>query len=111
MQEVEDATITQNEKLAETQKQFEIVNSGIAQSRDKTSVMKSSIEECNHLRLNVSQIMMSLSAISAENAAASTETADSMQILNQTIAELLEESKKLLDISSKLEADMQFFQL
>lgn len=111
MQEVEDATTAQNEKLAETQKQFEIVNSGIAQSRDKTSVMKSSIEECNQLRLNVSQIMMSLSAISAENAAASTETADSMQTLNQTIAELLEESKKLLDISSKLEEDMQFFQL
>ncbi len=111
MQEVEDATNAQNEKLAETQKQFEIVNSGIAQSRDKTSVMKSSIEECNQLRLNVSQIMMNLSAISAENAAATSETADSMQILNQTIAELLSESQKLLDISSKLEEDMQFFQL
>lgn len=111
MQEVEEATTTQNEKLAETQKQFEIVNSGIAQSRDKTSVMKSSIDECNQLRLNVSQIMMNLSAISAENAAATSETADSMQILNKTITELLSESQKLLDISTKLEQDMQFFQL
>lgn len=111
MQEVEDATNAQNEKLTETQKQFEIVNSGIAQSRDKTSVMKASIEECNQLRLSVSQIMMNLSAISAENAAATSETADSMQILNQTISELLSESQKLLAISSKLEEDMQFFQL
>ena len=55
--------------------------------------------------------MMNLSAISAENAAATSETADSMQILNRTISELLTESQKLLDISSKLEQDMQFFKL
>ncbi|MGN0143188.1 MAG: methyl-accepting chemotaxis protein [Roseburia sp.] len=111
MQEVEEATITQNEKLSETQKQFEIVNSGIAQSRDKTSIMKESIDECNELRLNVSHIMTNLSAISAENAAATSETAESMQVLNRTISELLNESKKLLDISSNLEKDMQFFDL
>lgn len=111
MQEVEEATNAQNEKLLETQKQFEIVNTGIAQSRDKTSIIKSSIDECNQVRVTVSELMTSLSSISAENAAASTETADSMQILNQTIAKLLEESRKLLDISSKLEEDMQFFQL
>ena len=69
------------------------------------------VDECNLLRLNVSQIMMNLSAISAENAAATSETADSMQILNRTISELLTESQKLLDISSKLEQDMQFFKL
>ena len=81
MQEVENATAIQNEKLSDTQKQFVIVNDGIAQSRDKTSVMKDSIEECNQLRLSVSQLMENLSSISVENAAATSETADSMQVL------------------------------
>lgn len=111
MQEVENATAIQNEKLSDTQKQFVMVNDGIAQSRDKTAVMKESIEECNQLRLDVSQLMENLSAISAENAAATSETADSMQVLDRTITELLDASRNLLDMSKRLEDNMQFFSL
>ena len=79
------------------------------QSRDKTSVIKSSIEECNKVIINVNQLMINLSAISEENAASTTETADSMQVLNHTINNLLTESQKLLAASSDLEKDMQSF--
>lgn len=109
MDEVEQATIEQNEKLSDTQTQFDIVRNGIDQSRDKTSVIKSSIEECNKVIINVNQLMINLSAISEENAASTTETADSMQILNQTINALLKESQKLLAVSSDLENDMKNF--
>ena len=54
MSEVETATNDQNQKLADTQKQFEIVNEGIAQSRDKTAVIKGAISECNQVRNTVS---------------------------------------------------------
>ena len=77
--------------------------------RDKTSVIKSSIEECNKVIINVNQLMINLSAISEENAASTTETADSMQVLNHTINNLLTESQKLLAASSDLEKDMQSF--
>ena len=109
MDEVVQATLEQNEKLNETQTQFDIVRGGIDQSRDKTSVIKSSIEECNKVIINVNQLMINLSAISEENAASTTETADSMQTLNCTINDLLNESKKLLAASSDLEKDMQSF--
>ena len=109
MDEVVQATLEQNEKLNETQTQFDIVRGGIDQSRDKTSVIKSSIEECNKVIINVNQLMINLSAISEENAASTTETADSMQTLNRTINDLLNESKKLLAASSDLEKDMQSF--
>ena len=109
MDEVVQATLEQNEKLNETQTQFDIVRGGIDQSRDKTSVIKSSIEECSKVIINVNQLMINLSAISEENAASTTETADSMQTLNRTINDLLNESKKLLAASSDLEKDMQSF--
>ncbi len=111
MSEVETATNDQNQKLADTQKQFEIVNEGIAQSRDKTAVIKGAISECNHVRNTVSEIMLNLSAISEQNAASATETATAMQQLNTTISELLQESQKLLTISSQLEQDMTFFKI
>lgn len=111
MQEVENATNEQNRKLTDTQRQFEIVNAGIAQSRDKTAVIKGAIGECNQVRNTVSEIMMNLSAISEENAASATETATAMQQLNATISELLLESQKLMTISAQLEQDMLFFKL
>lgn len=111
MDEVGRATTEQNENLIKTQHQFEVVNSGISQSRDKTEVIRKAITECNGVSAAVSQIMMSLSAISEENAASTTETASSMQQLNGTISELLRESQTLLSISSQLEEDMKFFKL
>lgn len=111
MVDVENATNEQNRKFADTQKQFEIVNAGIAQSRDKTAVIKSAISECNQVRNTVSEIMLNLSAISEENAASATETATAMQQLNATITELLQESEKLMTISTRLEQDMMFFKI
>ncbi len=111
MMQVETATKEQNQKFTDTQRQFEIVKEGITQSRDKTAVIKSAIGECNQVRNTVSEIMLNLSAISEENAASATETATAMQQLNTTISELLQESQKLLKISSQLDQDMTFFQL
>lgn len=71
-------------------------------------MIKGAISECNRVRNTVSEIMLNLSAISEENAASATETATAMQKLNTTISELLQESQKLLTISSQLEQDMTF---
>ena len=111
MAEVQNATQEQNEKLNETQKQFGIVVDGIDQSRAKTSQIKKSIEECDRVRENVSQLMLNLSAISEEYAASTSETSESMKTLNDTITELLKESGKLLEISGSLENDMNSFVL
>ena len=111
MDEVQNATHEQNQKLSETQHQFEIVGEGITSFRNKTAFIKESIKQCNDVRIDVSSLMLNLSAISEENAASATETAESMQILNNTINELLKASEKLNEISMKLEEDMSFFVL
>lgn len=111
MDEVQNATREQNEKLSETQQHFGIVGEGIAAFRNKTAFIKESIKKCNDVRIDVNELMLNLSAISEENAASATETADAMQILNMTINELLKASEKLNEISMKLEEDMSFFVL
>ncbi len=109
MDEVKTATAEQNKRLSETQQQFEIVGEGISSSRDKTSIIKESIEQCYKVRVEINQFMLNLSAISEENAASTQETAESMQVLNTTIQELLQASEKLNEISISLENDMMFF--
>ena len=109
MDEVQTATAEQNKRLSETQQQFEIVGEGITSSRDKTSIIKGSIEQCYKVRVEINQFMLNLSAISEENAASTQETAESMQVLNTTIQELLQASEKLNEISISLENDMKFF--
>ena len=111
MDEVECSTKEQNKKLVETQNHFHIVDDGIKQSREKTTVIKRSIEECDKVRVIVNELILNLSAISEENAASTTETAESMRILNDTIEELLQSSDKLMTISTQLESEMQFFTL
>lgn len=111
MEEVKGATEEQNQKLMQTRNQFEIVNSGIAQSRDKTAVIKDAIDECNNVCSAVSQIMLNLSAISEENAASTTEAAAAMQHLNNTISTLLQESQKLLSLSVQLGEGIKFFKV
>ena len=111
MDEVESSTREQNKKLAETQNHFHIVDDGIKQSREKTTIIKHSIEECDKVRVIVNELILNLSAISEENAASTTETAESMRILNETMEELLQSSDKLMTISTQLESEMQFFKL
>ena len=109
MDEVKTATAEQNKRLNETQQQFGIVGEGISASRDKTSIIKESIDQCYKVRVEINQFMLNLSAISEENAASTQETAESMQVLNTTIQELLQASEKLNEISISLENDMKFF--
>ncbi|MGN0170741.1 MAG: methyl-accepting chemotaxis protein [Lachnospiraceae bacterium] len=111
MEDVKGAAEQQNEKLMQTREQFETVNSGITQSRDKTAILRSAVNECNKVCTEVSQIMMNLSAISEENAASTTEAASAMQNLNNTISTLLGESQKLLALSMQLGDGIKFFKL
>lgn len=110
MENVQAATAEQNEKLEATQKQFLIVGEGISVSRSETSMIKQLIEECNQARIHISELMMNLSAISEENAASTTETADAMKTLNETFNELLSASQRFAELSSGLEQDMKSFE-
>ncbi len=111
MAEVEKTTSEQNEKLVDTRDKVHIVSDGIEKTKEKTDLIKKSVEECNKVQQAVNQLIMNLSAISEEYAASTTQTADSMVDLNANIKKLLSESTKLLNISNTLEESMESFTL
>nr|MCR4778199.1 methyl-accepting chemotaxis protein [Lachnospiraceae bacterium] len=111
MNEVEEITNEQNEKITDTREKFDIVSGGITETRDKTEEIKNAIDECNRVQIKVDQLISNLSAISEEYAASTTEAAQSMSELNDTIQRLLGESNKLIDISNTLEESMRSFTL
>lgn len=111
MEQVQNATDEQNANLEETMRKFSIVNEGITASRSGTRAIKESIDACNDVRSRINELLLNLSAISEEYAAATTETGDSMESLNGTIHELLTASEKLSRISGELEDNMTYFQL
>lgn len=111
MAEVQHATDEQNENFAETMRKFAIVNEGISASRSGTMAIRESIQACDDIRNRINELLLNLSALSEEYAAATTQTGDSMESLNDAIHELLTASEQLSHISGELEENMTYFQL
>ncbi|MBR1742284.1 MAG: methyl-accepting chemotaxis protein [Lachnospiraceae bacterium] len=66
-------------------------------------------KNCEESKAGITDSMNSLSAISEENAAASEETAASMQQLGEIVSALATDAQSLKDISNQLSEDMKFF--
>ena len=76
---------TQQEKLAKTQERFGVLGSGIEKSSIETANIKNQTAVCDAARNKVEEIIVSLSAISEENAASTEETTASMMELNLSL--------------------------
>ena len=111
MDQVQNATNEQNANLEETMRKFTVMNEGISASRSGARAIKESIDECNEVRNRINELLLNLSALSEEYAAATTETGESMESLNDTIHDLLTASEKLSQISGELGDNMTYFTL
>lgn len=109
MGEVRQIVNEQQEKLNLTKNQFSNVSKGIEASRDETTGIKEQTVVCDNARSNVVDVITNLSAISEENAASTEETTASMQELNATINLLAESAGNLMNLSTSLEKEIQFF--
>ncbi len=99
------------EKLKDTQTQFNGVSKGIESSHIEISDIKEESEVCDQARVKVIDVIQNLSAVSEENAAATEETMASMQELNATIDTMAEKSTNLRRLAEDLEQDMRYFKL
>ena len=71
--------------------------------------IKKETEVCDEARGKVETVIMSLSAISEQNAASTEETTASMTELNGTIEHLVSASGRLKEMADELEAGLKFF--
>ncbi len=111
MNEVNEIIFEQQQKLVQTREKFDVVSTGIENSRKESSVISSQADECNSERGKVVDVIQNLSAVSEENAASTQETTASMQELNATINLLAEAAGELKSMAQVLEENVAFFKL
>lgn len=111
MNEVNEIILEQQQKLVQTREKFDVVSTGIENSRKESSVISSQADECNSERGKVVDVIQNLSAVSEENAASTQETTASMQELNATINLLAEAAGELKSMAQVLEENVAFFKL
>lgn len=109
--EVTQIVNAQQDKLAETQDKFNVLENGIALSNEKTAAIRECTQECDTARKNVEQTIVSLASISEENAASAEQTTASMLELGEVITTLAGKANELKEMSQKLDTDLKFFKI
>lgn len=111
MQEVKVLLEEQQKHLQNTVNEFELVKSGIQNTKSKSTEMEAEAEDCGTSRTNVVDVISSLSSIAEENAAGTQETMASMQELNASINLVSEQANLVKEQSEILNQAVQFFKL
>jgi methyl-accepting chemotaxis protein len=104
MNEVNEIILEQQQKLVQTREKFDVVSTGIENSRKESSVISSQADECNSERGKVVDVIQNLSAVSEENAASTQETTATINLLAEAAGEL----KSMAQV---LEENVAFFKL
>ena len=111
MHEVNEYLQEQQTNLKNTQEGFVNVSSGIQDTRNQSGIVDGQAKECDESRVNVIDIISSLSAISQENAASTEETTASVQELTATINIVANQANDVREQAEALEEAMKFFKL
>ena len=111
MDEVHIIVEEQREKLNLTKDKFQLVTDGVDSTRKEAEIIEKQAAACDMARAKILDIIQNLSAISEENAACTEETTASMEELNATLNLLANSAKDLLELSTELENNMDFFHI
>ncbi len=111
MDNVKEIINEQSENVESTGRGFGEVERGIEESIYGVKTINNGIEKMDEARVNVVDIVQNLTAIAQENAASTEETSASVEEVNMTIQNLEEETIKLKEIASHLDAFMDNFKI
>lgn len=111
MGSVVDIVDNQKEKLLQTDTQFETVNHGIQASLFKIEQIRDKSKVLDTSRKQMANMIMSLSAISEENASASEQTAASTATLSERMKQISQEATVLKKIAADLKQQIQTFKV
>ncbi|MCQ2506234.1 MAG: methyl-accepting chemotaxis protein [Lachnospiraceae bacterium] len=111
MKEFRDIMATQSEKVEKTSNAFRDVDAGIDASSQNIMVIGSGAQELDKIRVEIVDLIESLSAIAQENAAGTEETSAATFKVETSVADVAASSSKLLEISKELEDKVSRFKL
>lgn len=102
-------TKQQIEKLETTQKNFNTVLADVNLMFEKTLNVQAEIMKINEIRLQIEDVIQSLSALSQENAAASEETTASIEVVVHSMEELNASTQEISELATKLTEVISYF--
>ena len=111
MQYVRDIVQTQDSDMKETNKKLEEVLQGIEDSFTMVNKVTKQTEQMDEARINVIDIVQSLTAISEENAAGTEETLASITLVNDVVKGISKQSAVLKAIAAEINKKLNVFQV
>jgi methyl-accepting chemotaxis protein len=111
MQYVRDIVQTQDDDMKETNKKLAEVLQGIEDSFVMVNKVTKQTEQMDEARINVIDIVQSLTAISEENAAGTEETLASITLVNDVVKGISKQSAVLKAIAAEINKKLKVFQV
>ena len=101
----------QNEYMSHTDKAFEQIKEGVDISVAGMDVIASRTKELDEARVNVVDVVSSLTAIAEQNAAATQETSAAVVEVGSIVTGIAEQAQALDEIAKEMEEKMDIFKL
>lgn len=101
----------QNEKMSHTDKAFEQIKEGVDLSVAGMDVIASRTKELDEARVNVVDVVSSLTAIAEQNAAATEETSAAVVEVASIVTGIAEQAQALDEIAKEMDEKMNIFKL
>lgn len=101
----------QNEKMSHTDKAFEQIKEGVDLSVAGMDVIASRTKELDEARVNVVDVVSSLTAIAQQNAAATEETSAAVVEVASIVTGIAEQAEALDGIAKEMDEKMNIFKL
>ncbi|MCM1038566.1 MAG: methyl-accepting chemotaxis protein [Roseburia sp.] len=111
MGEVKDIMAKQNEHVTKTDAIFTQVKNGIDSSIDGVTRIAEKTRHMDEARVNVVDIVQSLTAIAQENAASTEETSASVTEVSSIVSNIAGNTEQMKNVADELENNMKVFKL
>ncbi len=111
MRQVKEIIGQQTEHIVRTDEAFVEIQKGVEESIDGMQIISKKAQEMDHARVNVVDVVNSLTAIAEENAAATEETSASVVEVTSIVADIADKANGLNAIAEELEEKIGIFRL
>lgn len=109
MYDVKEIIRAQSEQVEQTDTAFDQINDGVKQSIEGITRISEKAEQLDEARVNVVDVVQSLTAIAEENAAGAQETSASVAEVTSIVEDISSKSQALKEIAKELDEGMDIF--
>ncbi len=111
MTEVKQVMGAQNENVGMMRERFAEMHGGIEKTLEGIQIIADKMEQIDHARTNIVDVVQNLTALAEENAAGTEQTSASITEVGERMSRIAENSGELRQIADGLQSEMEVFSL